>query len=261
MEEDKKGHQLRLRRRGLNGTYTYSYTLRYPDLHGQRVELKRLINRREYFDLLLQRDVTTQTVIKKRYSFLYKNQYYELDQFVTPHRGLHLLEFYAEKNEASSAQDKDDLQALLPDFLEYEREVTGEREYSMYNLASRRHPSTLREDARPLVLGVDAQTQYVRSRSMSLTKESSEVATATATAAQAALAGGADGCSILGNNEDIQGGKCINENSGLSAVFASAARHASAPGQHTHSHYNIYLNTHARARKHTHTEIVDMKLG
>src|SRR5690349_12537235 len=36
-------HQLRLRRRGLNGQFTYSYTLRYPDLHGQRVELKRLV--------------------------------------------------------------------------------------------------------------------------------------------------------------------------------------------------------------------------
>jgi hypothetical protein len=71
-----RSHQLRLRRRGLNGQYTYSYTLRYPDLHGQRVELKRLVTRREYFDLLLQRDPAAQTVSKKRYSFLWHEQYY-----------------------------------------------------------------------------------------------------------------------------------------------------------------------------------------
>jgi hypothetical protein len=68
--EQDSSHQLRLRRRGLNGQFTYSYTLRYPDLHGQRVELKRLINRREYFDLLLQKDPAALTVTKKRYSFL-----------------------------------------------------------------------------------------------------------------------------------------------------------------------------------------------
>lgn len=122
--------QLRLRRRGLNGQYTYSYTLRYPDLHGQRVELKRLVNRREYFDLLLQKDPTTETVTKKRYSFLHQNQYYELDQFVTPHRGLYLLEFYAEKDKPLSKMS-------LPDFLEIEREVTDDKEFALFNLAKK----------------------------------------------------------------------------------------------------------------------------
>ena len=122
-----QGHQLRLRRRGLNGQYTYSYTLRYPDLHGQRVELKRLVTRREYFDLILQKDPSTQTVSKKRYSFLYNDQYFELDQFISPHPGLYLLEFYFEKDKP--------IDGIIPPFLEIEREVTGEKEYSMYNLA------------------------------------------------------------------------------------------------------------------------------
>ena len=139
-------HQLRLRRRGLNGQFTYSYTLRYPDLHGQRVELKRLVNRREYFDLLLQRDPSTQTVTKKRYSFLYENQYYELDQFVNPHRGLYLLEFHAHKNAT--------VEAMLPPWLKYEGEVTNNKLYSMYALAA---------------------AEKRRGRSTSLTKTQSEI--------------------------------------------------------------------------------------
>lgn len=125
--DQESGHQLRLRRRGFTGQYTYSYTLRYPDLLGQRVELKRLVNRREYYDLLLQRDPATQTIHKKRYSFLFQDIYYELDQYINPHRGLYLLELYAEKER--------NLDGLLPDFLEVEREVTHDKEFSMYHLA------------------------------------------------------------------------------------------------------------------------------
>lgn len=139
-------HQLRLRRRGLNGQFTYSYTLRYPDLHGQRVELKRLVNRREYFDLLLQRDPSTQTVTKKRYSFLYENQYYELDQFVSPHKGLYLLEFHAPSTSS----------AVLPPWFKYEGEVTSNKSYSMYQLAAKKEPTA-------------------RARSASVTKTQSEI--------------------------------------------------------------------------------------
>jgi len=124
-----QSHQLRLRRRGLNGVYTYSYTLRYPDLHGQRVELKRLINRREYSDLLLQRDPKTQAVSKVRYSFLYNDTYWELDEFISPHKGLVLLELYAERER--------EVEKIMPPFLSIEGEVTGQFEFSMYNLAQK----------------------------------------------------------------------------------------------------------------------------
>jgi CYTH domain-containing protein len=128
-----QSHQLRLRRRGLNGQYTYSYTLRYPDLLGQRVELKRLVTRREYFDLLLQRDPATQTVTKKRYSFLHNNTYMELDQLCSPHQGLYLLEFHTEKDRVLDPKSS----PLFPDFLAIEREVTRDPQYSMYALAKK----------------------------------------------------------------------------------------------------------------------------
>ena len=93
------------------------------------MELKRLVTRREYFDLLLQRDPSAVTVTKKRYSFLYQENYFELDQFVSPHRGLYLLEFYAELDR--------DIAKMLPTFLRYEREVTNDPTYSMRALAQK----------------------------------------------------------------------------------------------------------------------------
>jgi hypothetical protein len=40
--------------------------------------------------------------------FSYQNQYFELDQFVSPHKGLYLMEFYAESGK--------DVTNLLPPF-------------------------------------------------------------------------------------------------------------------------------------------------
>ena len=160
--EQDASHQLRLRRRGLNGQFTYSYTLRYPDLHGQRVELKRLIKRREYFDLLLQRDPATQTITKKRYSFLMDNQYFELDQFISPHKGLYLLEFYASREA--------DVSKMLPKWLRYEGEVTNNKDYSMYNLALKKPP----RHASPTTTGAGHQARHARSASV--TRTQSEIA-------------------------------------------------------------------------------------
>jgi CYTH domain-containing protein len=118
--------ELRLRSRGHNGEYTYSYTLRYPDLHGQRIELKRLVTWREYGDLLMQRDSNTVSIIKKRFSFIYRDQYFELDQYISPSRGLYLLEFYS---------DVDIDHTKLPNFLEIVQDVTAEKEYGMHQVS------------------------------------------------------------------------------------------------------------------------------
>jgi hypothetical protein len=53
----------------------------------------------------------------------------ELDQFVSPHKGLYLLEFYAELDR--------DVNKMLPTFLRYEREVTNDPAYSMRVLAQK----------------------------------------------------------------------------------------------------------------------------
>ncbi|KAK2189748.1 hypothetical protein NP493_98g04011 [Ridgeia piscesae] len=136
--------QARIRRRGQNvrwdqtnccwdmetGNWTYTHTIRRPEINNERPELKMQISAREYKLLLAQRDKDHHTVYKKRRCFLWNNQYFQLDIYDEPCvprcEGLLLLETY------TTHLKKDDLQ--LPTFLEIEREVTHERQYSMYNL-------------------------------------------------------------------------------------------------------------------------------
>lgn len=69
----------------------------------------------------------TGVVWKHRWYFVYKYQYFELDVFVRP-EGLCLLEI-------ELLNENDPVE--LPPFLEIEREVTGEKEYSNYEIAKR----------------------------------------------------------------------------------------------------------------------------
>jgi CYTH domain-containing protein len=128
---DNNNTESRVRRRGQQGQYNYTYTIRYSSIHGQKLELKRTLTRREYSELLLQRDPNRLKIHKHRYCFLFNDQYYELDIYIEPHKGLKLLEFYVNKNESN---EKDEV-TNLPNFLEIEKEVTDDPNYSMYNLA------------------------------------------------------------------------------------------------------------------------------
>jgi hypothetical protein len=48
------------------GIYTYSHTVRYPNSHGQRLQIRRIISGREYISLLSQRDPDRKTIKKQR---------------------------------------------------------------------------------------------------------------------------------------------------------------------------------------------------
>ncbi|XP_031554007.1 TRPL translocation defect protein 14-like isoform X2 [Actinia tenebrosa] len=124
------GTQARLRRRGQNGRYTYMHTTRRPKIDDQVVEVRRSLDRRDYELLLAQRDENRQSVYKKRRCFLWKNQYYQLDVYREPYharcKGLILLETYTTKSTENLE---------LPSFLEIEKEVTKDPDFSMYHLS------------------------------------------------------------------------------------------------------------------------------
>ncbi|XP_047021326.1 TRPL translocation defect protein 14 isoform X3 [Helicoverpa zea] len=134
LQSDVRKAQVRLRKRGQKGHWSYIHTLRkvHP-INGQSVEVRTQLTHRDYLNLLPQRDEAHFTIFKKRRCFIYNNQYYQLDIYRQPShprcRGLVLLETY------SAVYDKDTLLASLPKFLEIEREVTGDPAYSMYNLS------------------------------------------------------------------------------------------------------------------------------
>ncbi|XP_005187934.1 TRPL translocation defect protein 14 isoform X4 [Musca domestica] len=125
--------QARLRKRGQNNHWSYIHTIRRPNVHGQsRIEVKTQLTQRDYINLLAQRDDAHFTIYKKRRCFLVNNQYFQLDIYKEPShprcKGLILLETY-------SSLSGEALLNCLPKFLNIVKEVTGDPDYSMFNLS------------------------------------------------------------------------------------------------------------------------------
>ncbi|XP_044753936.1 TRPL translocation defect protein 14 isoform X1 [Coccinella septempunctata] len=128
-------NQVRLRKRGQKGHYSYIHTVRRKnEPSGQIIEVKTQITHRDYINLLTQKDDGHFTIYKQRRCFLVNNQYFQLDIYQQPSHprcnGLMLLETY-------STLDDETLMDSLPKFLHIEKEVTGNPDYSMYNLSLR----------------------------------------------------------------------------------------------------------------------------
>ncbi|RLU27515.1 hypothetical protein DMN91_001319 [Ooceraea biroi] len=124
--------QARLRKRGQKGHWSYIHTIRRPKMCGQVIEVKTQLTHRDYLNMLTQCDDSHFTIFKRRRCFLINNQYFQLDIYIKPAhprcRGLMLLETY-------TALSGDDLKNILPQFLTIEKEVTGNPDYSMFNLS------------------------------------------------------------------------------------------------------------------------------
>ncbi|KAG5881998.1 hypothetical protein JTB14_028599 [Gonioctena quinquepunctata] len=128
-------NQVRLRKRGQKGHYSYIHTVRRQNQPGgQVIEVKTQISHRDYINLLAQKDNSHFTIYKRRRCFIHNNQYFQLDLYEQPShprcRGLILLETY-------SALEEVLLFNTLPSFLNIKMEVTGNPDYSMYNLSLR----------------------------------------------------------------------------------------------------------------------------
>ncbi|OAF71435.1 hypothetical protein A3Q56_00781 [Intoshia linei] len=121
--------QSRIRKRGINDSWSYLYTARIKGSHDQNPELKRQISYREYKALNLQADPNRYPIFKRRHCFMWNKTYYQLDVYKEPcHKrcmNLIFLETFTSKT--------DELQ--LPDFIKINKEITGVNEYSMYNLS------------------------------------------------------------------------------------------------------------------------------
>ncbi|XP_034477959.1 TRPL translocation defect protein 14 isoform X2 [Drosophila innubila] len=139
--------QARLRKRGQKNHWSYIHTQRRPNVHGQaRIEVKTQLTHRDYMNLLAQRDDAHFTIYKKRRCFLINNQYFQLDIYREPGhprcKGLVLLETY-------SSLTGEALKNCMPKFLNIVKEVTGDPDYSMYNLSLKEDWSTTKKFCRP----------------------------------------------------------------------------------------------------------------
>lgn len=119
--------ETRIRRTRHKDGVTYHYTQLRSLKPGKREVVEKEISRTEYEDILAHRDPRRQPITKDRYYFTWKSQVFELDKIYSPaSRACHILEIQL---------SSEDQAVILPDFLNIERDVTGEAAYSNANIA------------------------------------------------------------------------------------------------------------------------------
>ena len=123
------GCEVRLRRRGWEGKYVNVHTTKSPISDTGYVQTERKISNNLSNSLLQQADPYRQTIKKTRYSFIWKGQYFELDNFSMPISGMMILET---KGVASDESVK------FPPFIRVIEDITGNKKYYNYNIAIRK---------------------------------------------------------------------------------------------------------------------------
>lgn len=120
------GCEVRLRRRNFDGKFVNVHMSRKKISANEELVTERQVNNSLYESLMQQADPYRQTIKKKRKSFIWKGQFFELDTYDTPCSGLMILE-------TKGISDHKNLK--LPPFLKIVEDITGNEKYYNYNLA------------------------------------------------------------------------------------------------------------------------------
>ena len=119
------GEEVRIRQRGVDGSYTYSKTKKISLSSIKRIEIESRLTQDEYIKELIHADPTRGQIIKDRYCLTYNNQYFEID----------IYPFWKDQAiveiELSSENQKID----IPKFLNIIEEVTDKEEYQNASIA------------------------------------------------------------------------------------------------------------------------------
>lgn len=122
-----EGYEYRVRKITQDNNASYHLNVQRREQNGERKVLKeRALQEREYESLLLGKDDEYATVVKDRYSFVYKDQYFKFDIFDD---GIMVLEVNV---------TKENPEISLPDFIRVRKEVTDDYDYSNIAIARRR---------------------------------------------------------------------------------------------------------------------------
>ncbi len=118
--------EVRLRQNRMAGKYVYVHTSKKRVPGNEQIETERQISKNLYESMLQQADPYRVTIHKHRTSFIWKGQYFELDEFVTPRKGLTILE-----TKGIAAHED----VNFPPFLQVVEDITGNTQYYNYNIA------------------------------------------------------------------------------------------------------------------------------
>ena len=120
------GIQIRLRRSIRDGKKVIVHTTRKRLHDNNLIETERQISNNLYETMLQQADPYRQTIRKRRCSFIWKGQYFELDDYHEPVSNLMILE-------TKGVAEHEDVN--FPPFLRVVRDITGNSQYDAYNIA------------------------------------------------------------------------------------------------------------------------------
>ncbi len=118
--------EVRVRQRGINGSYTYSKTRKINVNDIKRIEIETRLSSDEYISELANADTSCGQIRKTRYCLSYKNQYFEID----------IYPFWNDKAICEIELLKEDQLVELPDFLKVREEITENKNYKNRNIAS-----------------------------------------------------------------------------------------------------------------------------
>lgn len=123
--KSEKGKEIRVRKRGKDGSYIYTITEKEPITPTKRYEHERRITDIEYFTYLKDADPKVNKIEKKRYCLVYNNRYFEIDiyDFAKNHAIMEI--------ELSSENDEFE----IPNYINVIKEVTNNKSFSNYSFA------------------------------------------------------------------------------------------------------------------------------
>ncbi len=122
------GTEMRVRKRGWQGSYVYFQTIKKTVSADKRIETERRITAQQYVDLLQIADPSRNAIRKMRKCFVWKNQYFELDTYIEPNLGMQILELEGVKS-------NDEVE--FPPFIKVIEDITGNNKYYNYQLSLR----------------------------------------------------------------------------------------------------------------------------
>lgn len=117
--------EVRIRQRGLNGSYIYVKTTKRTISNLKRVEIERRLSKDEYLNLLMEADTTRHQIRKTRYCISYNNCYLELD----------IYPFWKDKAILEIELASEDEEISIPNEIKIIKEVTDDENYKNANLA------------------------------------------------------------------------------------------------------------------------------
>ncbi len=117
--------EVRLRRRGIDGHYTYYKTVKRTVSARKRVEVEKRLSREDYCSLLALADPTKRPIVKTRYCLTYAGQYLAID----------LFPFWEDKAIAEVELSNEEAPVVLPPQLRIIKEVTEDAAYKNATLA------------------------------------------------------------------------------------------------------------------------------